>query len=179
MRRTLFTWFLLLGAALAISACCANNSCDCRDSTDDAVYLRFSLDSLGGTGFYSKEVRNVYIRRQPVRMADEKAALPAPDSVRLTRTLAQLRDSIVLSPTTPFTNQGRRFDAYQYIIRMPEKIGAKPLRKLLISDVSVQGSFNQSDGCCTCYTNTRKQLTIDGKKYDFSGQPAQTVVLTR
>ncbi|MCB2408295.1 hypothetical protein [Hymenobacter lucidus] len=186
MQRNLLTWFLLLGSALAISACCANNECVCLDNTDDAVYLKFSLDSLGGTGFFYRELRTIYIRRIPVRGANETAVLPAPDSVLITRTRTQLRDTIVLSPTTPFTSSGRRFDAYSYVIRLARR--EKDPKPFIISNLSVQGVFDEASGCCTCYRNSVKTFKLtnglknnkpDTIRYNFSGLPAQTLVLKR
>lgn len=195
MLRNLLTWFLLLGAALTVAACCVNNECECRDNTDDAVYLKFSLvDSDGtGPGFTYDELSRFYIRRQPVRGERETAALPSPDSVLITRTQAQLRDSLILSPTTPFTSSGRRFDAYRYSIRIvtPKK-GQEQFSRFVLSNISVQGTFDETSACCTCYRNTKKAFNLirkvpvmpsgtrtDTTKYDFSGQPIQTVVLKR
>ncbi|TGE29625.1 hypothetical protein [Hymenobacter metallicola] len=195
MLRNLFTWFLLLGAALTVAACCVNNECDCRDNTDDAVYLKFSLaDSANaGPGFVYEELRRIYIRRQPVRSTNEIGTLPGPDSVLLTRTRAQLRDSLLLSPSSPFTSSGRRFDAYQYTIRIanPKKAQAQTNR-FVLANISVQGAFDEASACCTCYRNTVKTFDLikpiasptggprlETTRYDFSGQPVRTVVLKR
>ncbi|TGE16805.1 hypothetical protein [Hymenobacter elongatus] len=154
MLRKLLTWFLLLGATLAVSACCVNNTCFCRDNNDDVVFFRFTL---GPGQFSAAEVDTVYIQRKAL---DPKSAFKG-DSIRIIRTPANAGDSLVLGPTGPFTALGVRFTNYQYTIRLTH-----PVRRFVIDSLRVEGRFESESGCCTCYRNLRKSLRVNGVRYD-------------
>ncbi|RYU82140.1 hypothetical protein [Hymenobacter persicinus] len=168
MMRTLFLWILLVGTAVAVAACCGSVACDCDDSAADAITLRFEVDSLGQQ-YFPSDVDSVYIRRTPLRVAQQQLK---PDSVLLVRTRANAAQPIVINNAQPLAANGtRKLNAYRYDLRLASKLPnkARPtLRKFpqyVLDSVSLRGNF-QGDGCCTCYQNTRKVVFFNNATYD-------------
>jgi hypothetical protein len=177
MLRSLFTWFLLLGAALAISACCVNNTCDCRDTYDNVVFFRFNVAPNSPGGFTPQELDTIYIQRKPV---NPKSLIKA-DTVRLIRALADAQDSVAIGPNLTFGSATLPFTKYQYTIWPAIRSTATlPRPTFVVDSLHVESTFADVSGCCTCYKNIRKDLHLNGKlvsALDESGQD-QPVYIT-
>ena len=151
---------LSLGAGLLLASCCANNECNCQDEQADAIQLRFlvSADSLaGGKGFGKRDVDTIIIQRSPLPYQ----AATKPETVTLIRTAAQARDSIVVNNNTPFGQVGTaKLNRYRYQIQYLKQVPkSKPvaITVLVIDSIQLKGSLD-GNGCCTCYTNSRKTV---------------------
>ncbi|SHJ74327.1 hypothetical protein SAMN02745146_0042 [Hymenobacter daecheongensis DSM 21074] len=159
-----------------MAACCGNVSCDCQGSPTDTLAFRFNLDPANG-GYLPAQVDSVYVRRVPLDAAQQLKT----DSVLLVRPVATVRQPILLSNTQPLPANGtRKLNQYRYVFRLASRVRlpARPPRQYAISNVQLAGDF-QGDGCCTCYRNTKKALTLDGKVYDQTIAGQDTVVLSR
>lgn len=153
MLRSSFTRFLLLGT-LALSACCANKSCDCRDTFDNVVFLRFNVTPGSPGAFTRQELDTIIITRTPVA----PRSTIKPDTLRLPRTLAQADDSIALGQGLTFASATLRFTKYQYKLwpaRLPKQV-------FVVDSLHAQSRPEGVDGCCTCYQVIRKDLRLNG-----------------
>ncbi|MVN77105.1 hypothetical protein GO988_12285 [Hymenobacter sp. HMF4947] len=186
MKNTLRT--LLLMPALLLAGCCANNSCDCQDLLADALF--FKLDQ---STFRPSDIDTVYLVQYsstnsttPVNTA---RLLPGvlSDSI-LARQLRQVKlpsTTIVLSNTYPFAtaSAGSKLSLYTYRLLVPKGdsvrvranggLAPRPVYSFAIGPVTLSGRYN-ADGCCTCYQNTKKTVSVNGTFYDAtesSGEP--------
>ena len=158
--------FSCLGLSLPLlNGCCANNVCERDDSLADAIVLRFSKDTVSATGrgFHLADLDTIILRRYPYPYDAKTTKF---DSVTLIRNRLQARDSIVLNNSTPFAqvNTSTKLNAYAYevlYLMHPPKRGART-RISLINKVLLEGVF-EGDGCCTYYTNTRKEVFVNGE----------------
>ncbi|WP_400191831.1 hypothetical protein [Hymenobacter sp. B81] len=159
MLRLLLAACSLLLSALLLAGCCGAISCDCQDERDDALLLRFSADSTGGTGFRAAEVDTVLLVRRVLPQDSVRGTVP--DTARLIRPAAQVFEPLVLDNTTPFpARAGRKLDAYRYHIVLPGPRRRSPVRRrYTLTELSVDGRLD-TDGCCTCYENTAKSLRL-------------------
>lgn len=143
-----FSAVFYLGAALLVSGCCANNVCNCDDAQADAIGLRF-------VNFAASDLDTVSIVRYPLEFT--RATIPE----RVTIIGTAPGDTITLNNTTPFAQVGTtKLNQYHYLVQY--QVGSRlsrPVTALIIDKVALQGSFEGS-GCCTCYTNTQKAVTI-------------------
>jgi hypothetical protein len=148
----------LTGFGIVLAGCCANNVCDCPNEADaDAIRIvfdsKFTADELDTLSL----VR--YLRPDP---KNSSAPLPKPETVTLIRTAAQIaaNDTVVINNATPFSQLGSaRLDAFSYVLRYypNSKPKVRPSKLALVIDsVKLSGSF-EGNGCCTCYTNSRKE----------------------
>ncbi|UOQ55375.1 hypothetical protein [Hymenobacter cellulosivorans] len=153
MLRSFLTWFLLFGT-LALSACCANKSCDCRDTLDNVVLLRFDVTPGSPNAFARKDVDTIIITRKPLAPLSPIK----PDTLRLIRTLAQADDSIALGQGRTFPSAALPFFKYQYKI-WP---ASDPKQVFVVDSLHVQSRPEAVDGCCTCYQVIRKDLHLNG-----------------
>ncbi|UOQ74629.1 hypothetical protein [Hymenobacter cellulosilyticus] len=172
MLRSSFTRLLLLGSTLALGACCANKSCFCQDAYDNVVFFRFNVKPGTPGAFTAAELATIIITRTPV----SPRSTFKPDTVRLTRTLAQVDDSIALGTSLTFPSAGLRFTQYQYKI-WPASL---PKQTFVIDSLRVQSRPDAVDGCCTCYQVTRKDLRLDKDSInvmDPTGQDKPVYVL--
>ena len=158
---------LLLGVAAGLlGGCCANNVCDCDDANADAIKLRFSTTAAGPTGqtFAAADLDTLIIQRspRPYRVANKF------ETVTLYRTAAQAGDSIMLNNGTPFSQVGStKLSGYRYVVQYLAHPASAPGRKgvptavAVIDSVALGGAL-VGTGCCTCYTNTRKAVHLNG-----------------
>ncbi|WP_210521449.1 hypothetical protein [Hymenobacter terricola] len=167
-----FSVLSLLSAALLLSGCCANNVCDCDDAKADAVELRF--DPL----FLTSDLDTVLIKRYP----KDFNATTIPETVTLIRNTAHARDSVLLNNNSPFAQVGTtKINSYRYVVQYyVQQPGSKPVATtaLVIDKIDLQGSF-QGDGCCTCYTNSRKIVYAMGSVFDLTGQSRPIITIPR
>jgi hypothetical protein len=144
----------LLGAA-TLTTCtpdCREQTCDCFSEYEDAIQLRFDLDSLN-QGFRRADVRATYV----VRFAPPGFATPL-DTAREERQSSQdfYRYGIVLNTLFQPRNGNYGPVGYNYAVVLPA-IG----RRYQITDIELAGE-ERGSSCCRCYRNTRKRLTLDG-----------------
>ena len=147
----------LIGLGLLLPGCCANNVCDCpNEAQADAVRIVFDrtkftvpdeLDTL------------VLVRYLQYNRQAPPAVLPKPETATIIRTAAQAYDTLIINNATPLNQLGSaRLDTFSYALRYFP--GTKPKGRasklaLVIDRVKLSGSF-AGNGCCTCYTNSRK-----------------------
>jgi hypothetical protein len=144
------------GLAALVGGCCANNVCDCPNETQaDAVRIVFDRSKFAPADLDTL----VLVRYLHYNPQQQPAVLPKPEVATLTRTAAQAYDTLTINNTTPFTQLGSaRLDAFSYVVRYYP--GLKPKTRpsklaLVIDTVKLSGSL-EGNGCCTCYTNSRK-----------------------
>ena len=156
-----FSAVLLFGAALLLSACCANNICDCNDEQEDAITLRFATGTRPGKrSFATSDLDTILIQRSPLPYK----ATTKPETILLINTAAQLSDSVVavvLNNNTPFAQVGAaRLSRYRYVVQYLTQLPKSkpvPTTVLVIDSIHLKGSL-AGDGCCTCYTNSQKTV---------------------
>ena len=173
-----FSAVICLSTAL-LSGCCANNVCDCDDSNADAVEFRFSADTMSasGKGFRLADLDTIIIERSPLPYDP----LAKPETVTLYRLRAQIGDSLVLNNNAPFPQKANlKLNKYRYVVRYltPPPVKGDPTAVLVIDSVGLKGNFD-GDGCCTCYTNTRKAIYTSGNPVGRELQPDDEVELAK
>ena len=155
---------------MALSGCCANNSCICEDELADALF--FSFDIKTANGFAAAEIDTLFI----VRITHPTAAYPTivRDSVLrilpLTASGTDLkRDSIVINNASPFSLAGgnTKLSAYDYQINASQVTASGGIRTTrrftyTITNIKLDGRYD-ANGCCTCYLNTQKQFNISSR----------------
>ncbi len=176
--KTLLRCFLLSFGLAALAGCCANNTCNCQDLPEDAIYFQLNQDPLRGKVFSDTDIDTVYLLRyskaRPLsKRATDSIALRRPlrrNSAYLPR-LARLnpRDTtslVILSNTSPFPASGptRKLSDFGYALLVaPYERGRPRARYVLALDsVQLRGQF-KGDGCCSCYQNTAKRVFLTGK----------------
>jgi hypothetical protein len=143
--------FFSVGAALLLSACCANKICDCPNEQSDVVKLVFDR-----TKFSATDLDTIVVQRYP-RIITRATK---PETVTLFRTAAQAYDTLYLNNATPFAQAGSsKLNQYRYYVRyLPTPHRTRSQIVLAIDTVALKGSLD-ADGCCTCYNNTLKTVT--------------------
>ena len=145
----------LAGLGMVLAGCCANNVCDCpNEAQADAIRIAFDRSKFPDPTELDTLVLVRYLRPNP---KNPSAVLPKPETVTLIRTAAQLaaNDTLSINNATPFSQFGSaRLDTFSYYP------GSKPRTRpsklaLVIDQVKLSGSL-EGNGCCTCYTNSRK-----------------------
>lgn len=158
MAFSLVTRFACLASlASLLASCCANNVCDCAgEAQADAVRIVFDRAKFTTPGELDTLVLIRYLHYDANM---PPVPLPKPEIVTLTRTAAQAYDTLVINNSTPFSQLGSaRLDTFSYVVRYYP--GVKPKLRpsklaLVIDRVKLSGGF-EGNGCCTCYTNSRK-----------------------
>ena len=149
----------LAGIGGLLAGCCANNVCNCpSEAQADAVRIVFDKSK-----FQSPEDLDtlMLVRYLHYDVKNPPAILPKPETVTLIRTAKQIaaNDTVVINNATPFSQLGSaRLDTFSYVVRYYP--GSKPRLRpsklaLVIDRVKLNGGF-EGNGCCTCYTNSRK-----------------------
>ncbi|MBW3130102.1 hypothetical protein [Hymenobacter profundi] len=162
MLRTSFSWLLLPLLAFVVAACCGSVACDDRERNADTLFFEFAPSVT------REAIETVYIVRTLIPKLD---AVPAPTVPKPVRDTARLISTAVDSSTnrrlaignnTPFVaTANRKLNAYTYEIytlKSPTDT-AKALR-FTVSNILLQGGFNDEDGCCTYYKNTKKIIDL-------------------
>ncbi|MCC2548130.1 hypothetical protein LJY25_16895 [Hymenobacter sp. BT175] len=157
MLRLPLSWFLVLASTLLLSACCGSVSCECGDGYDNALFFRFNLDSTSTRGFSSADLDTVYLKRYAIPVAGSAASRP--DSVRIIRPRSAAAQPVIINVGQPFLT-GNRLDAYTYDLYLGKSFQLSQARaRYRIEAVKLQGEL-VGNGCCTCYRNRRKTLTL-------------------
>lgn len=156
--RSFFRLPVVFSLLVLLGSCCANNVCNCDDANADAVALKFATSGVtpGSRAFTAADLDTLVLVRVPLPFSASSKA----ETVRLFRTAAQANDDLLLNNSTPFTQVGTaRLSRYRYEVQYlahPTRAGT-PTTVLVIDSVQLRGAF-AGDGCCTCYTNTRKTV---------------------
>ena len=157
-----FAALLTVAAGLLLSGCCANNVCDCPgEDQADAIKLVFSATAFP----IPADLDTIVIQRYPLVITPAIGTNPStrPETVTLVRTAAQAYDPIYINNSVPFvqTNVSAKLNNYQYYVRyypaLPAPRRKRPTFALVIDSVGLRGNMD-GNGCCTCYTNTRKTV---------------------
>lgn len=183
--------FLLLPPLLALAGCCANSACNCQDILADSIYLTLRTGpATDSQAFTAAELDTVYLTRYLIRR-DSMATKPPPDFVPLTsmalrrqqqRTpllanklvLAGLdstkTNTIVLSNTSPFrpgSAVGKLSDYFYVLLIQDKSVKNTKNYSFRIDQLMLAGQY-KADGCCTCYQNTKKLASVNGRQYDVT-----------
>lgn len=159
------------GLAILLAGCCANNVCDCPNEAEaDAIRIVSDSSWFKTPGELDTLVLVRYLRPDA---KNPSATLPKPETVTLIRTAAQIaaNDAVVINNATPFSQLGSaRLDKFSYVLLYYPGTNPKlrpSKRALTIDSVKLSGSF-EGNGCCTCYTNSRKWAFV----HDTSNRPS-------
>lgn len=176
-----------------VAGCCANDACDCDDLQADSLFLvlannRVNADTVR-TSFTRAELDTVYIQRyaperpatsttplQPAGiLSDPVAIVRAQQSVINSALLRKLNKAtpplapsatIVISNTAPFApgTTGGKLSAYNYVVTVQDRSTlTRPAYVYNIENITLQGQYN-TNGCCTCYENSRKEFRLRGPR---------------
>ena len=151
------------GLAILLAGCCANNVCDCpNEAQADAIRIVFDRSKFTTPDELDTLVLVRYLHPDP---KNPSAILSKPETVTLIRTAAQIaaNDTLVINNAKPFNQLGSaRLDTFSYVLRYYPGIKSKTRaskRVLFINRVKLSGSL-EGNGCCTCYTNSRKLAQV-------------------
>jgi hypothetical protein len=162
-----------LAIMMALSGCCANDVCICNDRLADALSFRYAHAVKSATGVNASSVDSVIVARTTLPDPKNPTATTRTDSLVVGRrvlvpkagatTAIITQDTVIINNASPFTSAGNttKLDAYSYRITLYKS--AKALATYRITHVELQGRYN-STGCCTCYQNLSKILTIGTKR---------------
>lgn len=163
MLRSFLSWLLVLTTTVLVAACCGSVACECNDTYADAIGLQFSTtnsqDSL--RGFFPSYLDTVYL----VRIPRDTTQRPRADTATITRSRAAVfTQPIIINNATPFgLVTGRKLDAYRYTLYLAKKRKATPTYTYTIDRIQLNTRY-QGDGCCTCYQNSSKQVSVINQK---------------
>lgn len=164
MLRPFFTWILVLTTTVLVAACCGSKACDCNDRYADAIGLQFSEANSKDTtrGFYPSYIDTVYLVRTP----RDTSQRPSADTVLV----ARANDSttfirpVIINNAAPFAlATGRKLDAYRYELYLAKSRRATPSYVYKLDNIELETRY-QGDGCCTCYQNSSKKVTVINQK---------------
>ncbi|UOR05833.1 hypothetical protein MUN82_01745 [Hymenobacter aerilatus] len=164
MLRTSFSWLFLSLLAFATAACCGSVACDNREKNADTLFFRFAPSVT------DEAIETVYIVRtytpKPNAIPTPTPGPPVRDTARLISTAADssTNRNLAIGNNTPFVaTANRKLNAYTYEIYTPNPADTTGKTKVLrfdITNVQLQGGFNDEDGCCTYYMNTLKTIDL-------------------
>jgi hypothetical protein len=161
MRRVFRFWVGLLLGSFLVAGCCANNVCECNDTFADALYFRFQVgpDSLTGPDFGRAEVDTIYVLRYPLPVTLPNSG--SHDSVAILPTAArEFSDTLFLNNKAPFAlAPNRKVNSYEYVILVGDR-KRQQFRRYVVNNIRLKGGF-EGDGCCTCYINSGKSLSLN------------------
>lgn len=152
----------LTGLGILLAGCCANNVCDCpNEAQADAIRIVFD------SSFKRPDELDTLLLVRYLRTDSLKppVPLPKPETVTIVRTAAQLaaNDTLLINNATPFGQLGSaRLDTFRYVLHYypGTKPRVRPSKRLVyIRRVELSGSLD-GNGCCTCYTNSRKLVEV-------------------
>lgn len=162
-----------LAIMMALSGCCANDVCICGDTYADALFFRYAHRVKVATGINASDVDSVIVARTTLPDPKNPTVSTRTDSLVVGRrvivpkagvTLETVtQDTVIINNASPFASAGSttKLDAYTYRITLYKS--AKTLATYRITRVALQGRYN-STGCCTCYENLSKELTLGTKR---------------
>ena len=147
------------GLGMLLAGCCANNVCNCpNEAQADAIRIVFDRSKFTAADLDTL-VLTRYLHPDPKNRA---AVLPKPETAIIVRTAAQIAakdTTLIIDNTKPFSQFGSaRLDTFSYVLRYypSSKQKIRPSKLVLVIDsVKLSGSL-EGNGCCTCYTNSRK-----------------------
>jgi hypothetical protein len=172
------------GLGTLLTGCCANNVCDCpNEAQADAIGIVFNPSKFPNPNELDTLVVVRYLHYDAKK---PPAVLPKPETVTLVRTAAQIAANapLIINNTAPFSQFGSaRLDTFSYVVRYYP--GTNPKSRpsklaLVIDSVRLKGSLD-GNGCCTCYTNSRKLVkarrdsTQKGSYTNLREQPALVI----
>ena len=171
MLRTLIFWFFLPLLAFGAAACCGSVACDDRDRNADTLFFRFAPTVT------PEAIQTVYIVRT---FTPNPNTIPAPTSLEPVRDTARLisnpvspsdNDTLAIGNNTPFTaTANRKLNAYSYeIYTLVSPTDTTKALRFTVSNILLQGGFNDEDGCCTYYKNTKKTIRLSNGKLVQTG----------
>ncbi len=173
----------LTGLGILLAGCCANNVCDCpNEAQADAIRMVFDRSQFSPADLDTLVLVR-YLRYDTLRPPVPR---PKPETATIIRTAAQLaaNDTLLINNATPFGQLGSaRLDTFSYVLRYypGTKPRVRPSKRLLfIKQVKLSGSL-EGNGCCTCYTNSRKLVQVwpdSVKTRSFKELTARKAVLT-
>jgi hypothetical protein len=161
-----------LAIMMALSGCCANDVCVCNDSLADALFFSYSHRVKIATGINASDVDSAIVSRTTLPDPKNPTVSTRTDSLVVGRkvlvprkgitTDSIVQDIITINNASPFASAGNtiKLDAYTYRITLYKS--AKALATYRINHIALQGRYN-STGCCTCYQNLNKALTLSTK----------------
>ena len=169
--------FLVLTPLLALLAgCCANSPCDCQDLLEDSLYLTLNQNASLGNTFTDAELDTVYLLRyNPATAGRTYDSIPVLRYQRRSKQLvSKLKSanadttSVVLSNASPFTpgTTGGNISNYYYALVVKASRSA-PRYVFNLNQIQIKGQYN-ADGCCTCYKNTLKTVSVNGTPVDVT-----------
>ncbi|MBO3271985.1 hypothetical protein [Hymenobacter defluvii] len=172
MLRTSFSWLLLPLLAFVVAACCGSVACDDRERNADTLFFKFAPSVT------PQEISTVYIVRT---FTPDPNTVPAPTSLIPVRDTARLisnpispstNDTLSIGNNTPFVaTANRKLNAYTYEIytlKSPSMDTTKALR-FTVSNILLEGGFDDEDGCCTYYKNTKKIIRLSNGNIPITG----------
>lgn len=173
MLRTSFSWLLLPLLAFVVAACCGSVACDDRDRYADTLFFRFAPTVT------PQEISTVYIVRTYVPKPTGTPTTTPPEPVRDTARLISnpispsANDTLAIGNNSPFVaTANRKLNAYSYEIYTLNPADTTNKTKALrftISNIQLEGRFNDEDGCCTYYNNTKKIIRLDNGRIVQTG----------
>ncbi|QNE40242.1 hypothetical protein F1C16_12065 [Hymenobacter sp. NBH84] len=165
MLRTSFSWLLLPLLAFVVAACCGSVACDDRERNADTLFFKFAPSVT------PQEISTVYIVRT---FTPNPNTVPAPTSLTPVRDTARLisnpispstNDTLSIGNNTPFVaTANRKLNAYTYEIytlNPADTTGKTKALSFTVDNILLEGGFNDEDGCCTYYKNTKKIIDLD------------------
>jgi len=162
MLRTSFSWLLLPLLAFVVAACCGSVACDDRERNADTLFFEFA------SSVTREAIETVYIVRT---FTPDSNAVPTPASLTPVRDTARLISTAVDSSTNrklaignnaPFVaTANRKLNAYTYEIYTLVPNDTVKALHFTIDNILLEGKFNDEDGCCTYYKNTKKIIDLD------------------
>jgi hypothetical protein len=169
MKRALI---FLFGVLLFAGCNCENRICDCFDDCDNAISFSFSTDSLT-TGFKVSEIDTIILYKIP------KGRFQPIDSLHLIldrnsksynqNSFCSSSFGFALKNGLPFQNAD--FQDFDYQIKIPA------IKAYKVTDLVVEGRTS-GDKCCSCYTNEKKTLVLDGVPLDLTNKNYQAGIIT-
>ena len=162
----------LFGVLLFAGCNCDSKICDCFDDCDNAVSFSFSTDSLTN-GFKVSEIDTVILYKTP------KGKLQPTDSIHLIldRNSRFYNQNSFCSTTFGFALKegllfnNANFQDFDYQIKVPA------IKTYKITDLVVEGRTG-GDKCCSCYTNEKKTLVLDGVPLNLTNKNYQESLIT-
>ncbi|MBC6610875.1 hypothetical protein H8B15_08065 [Hymenobacter sp. BT507] len=163
MLRTSFSWLLLPVLAFVVAACCGSVACDNREKNADTLFFEFAPSVT------REAIETVYIVRtytpDPTDIPKPTSLTPVRDTARLISTAVDSSTNrrLAIGNNSPFVaTANRKLNAYTYeIYTVKSSTDTTKALRFTVSNILLEGGFNDEDGCCTYYKNTKKIIDIN------------------